>query len=62
MLLQSSSAVLPFIGSEVDKPYHQAQVVILPIPYEATTTYRQGCKHGPTSLLQAFRSTGILRH
>ncbi|MGC1247436.1 MAG: agmatinase [Spirulinaceae cyanobacterium] len=53
MLLQSSSTVLPFIGSEVDKPYHQAQVVILPIPYETTTTYRQGCKYGPASLLEA---------
>ncbi|MGC1248659.1 MAG: agmatinase [Spirulinaceae cyanobacterium] len=53
MLLQSSSAVLPFIGSEVNKPYNQAQAVILPIPYEATTTYRKGCKHGPASILEA---------
>ena len=53
MLLQSSSVVLPFIGSEVDKPYNQSQVVILPISYEATTTYRQGCRYGPAAILEA---------
>jgi len=28
-------------------------VVILPIPYEATTTYRRGCKNGPDAILEA---------
>lgn len=42
-----------FIGSEVDTEYEAAKVVILPIPYEATTTYRQGCKYGPEALLEA---------
>lgn len=46
-------SLLPFIGSEVQVPYQQARVVILPIPFEATTTYRQGCQHGPASLLEA---------
>ena len=27
--------------------------MILPIPYEATTTYRKGCEHGPDAVLEA---------
>lgn len=42
-----------FIGSEIQCAYDNAQVVILPVPYEATTTYRQGCQHGPQALLAA---------
>ncbi|PPT08088.1 Agmatinase [Geitlerinema sp. FC II] len=45
--------MLPFIGEEVDVGYDNARVVILPIPYEATTTYRVGCQHGPAALLAA---------
>lgn len=48
------SPVLPdFIGSEVYHSYVDAAVVILPIPYEATTTYRKGCELGPEALLDA---------
>lgn len=43
----------PFLGSEVSATYDAAQVVILPIPYEATTTYRQGCQAGPAEILSA---------
>ncbi|MBZ8180625.1 agmatinase [Oscillatoria salina] len=53
MLKQFELGVDPFIGSEVEQPYETAQVVILPIPYERTTTYRQGCKNGPAALLAA---------
>lgn len=42
-----------FIGSEVKTEYEEAKVAILPIPYEATTTYRKGCKNGPEALLAA---------
>lgn len=47
------NAWLPFIGAEVDQPYALAEVVIVPVPYEMTTTYRQGCQRGPQVLLQA---------
>ncbi|MEM8640838.1 MAG: agmatinase [Cyanobacteria bacterium P01_G01_bin.54] len=30
-----------------------AELVILPVPYEATTTYRKGCQHGPGAILAA---------
>ncbi|MBE9043320.1 agmatinase [Pleurocapsales cyanobacterium LEGE 10410] len=42
-----------FIGSEAQATYEQAKVVILPIPYEKTTTYRKGCQHGSTAIILA---------
>ena len=53
MLLPTSPNARQFLGSEVKTPYEQAKVVILPIPYEATTTYRKGCEKGPEALLIA---------
>lgn len=53
MLAQSSTSVIPFLGHEVAASYDAAKVVILPIPYEATTTYRQGCENGPNAILEA---------
>ncbi len=42
-----------FLSSEQTATYATARVIILPIPYEATTSYRQGCKHGATAILEA---------
>ena len=42
-----------FIGSEAETTYDESKIVILPIPYEKTTTYRQGCQHGPTAIIEA---------
>ncbi len=53
MLAQTSTSVLSFLGSEVAATYDGAQVVLLPIPYEATTTYRRGCENGPDAILEA---------
>ncbi|MFW6359096.1 MAG: agmatinase [Chroococcales cyanobacterium] len=53
MLVQSTRAVCQFLGSEVDKSYEESSVVILPIPFEATTTFRKGCENGPGALLEA---------
>lgn len=53
MLAQISTPVLPFLGSDVAASYDDARVVILPIPYEATTTYRRGCENGPDAILEA---------
>ncbi|AFZ31237.1 agmatinase [Gloeocapsa sp. PCC 7428] len=53
MLAQTSTAVTPFLGADVAADYAAAQVVILPIPYEATTTYRRGCETGPDAILAA---------
>ena len=42
-----------FIGSEAQTTYEDAKVVILPIPYEKTTTYRKGCQNGPEAIITA---------
>ncbi len=47
------SPLTPFLGEEFATDYDQARVVIVPIPFEATTTYRQGCQQGPEALLTA---------
>jgi agmatinase len=42
-----------FIGSEAQTTYNEAKVVILPIPYEKTTTYRKGCQNGAAAIIEA---------
>ena len=53
MLAQTSTSVMPFLGLDVAAGYDAARVVILPIPYEATTTYRLGCQNGPDAIMDA---------
>lgn len=53
MPVQTPVALRPFLGSEIQVAYDAARFVILPIPYEATTTYRRGCQNGPAALLEA---------
>jgi agmatinase len=49
----TAQSLHPFIDSDVEKSYEEARVVILPIPYEVTTTYRKGCEKGPQAILAA---------
>ena len=42
-----------FLGSEAITTYEDAKAVIIPIPYEKTTTYRKGCKHGALAIINA---------
>ncbi|NJL90457.1 MAG: agmatinase [Coleofasciculaceae cyanobacterium SM2_1_6] len=51
--------LVPFLGHDLQGDYDAAQVVILPIPYEATTTYRQGCQQGPEAILLASHQVEI---
>ena len=53
MPLETLPTIKQFLGSEAIASYEKAQAVILPIPYEATTTYRKGCEHGPDAVLEA---------
>ncbi|MDX2230907.1 MAG: agmatinase [Leptolyngbyaceae cyanobacterium bins.349] len=53
MSLPTLTSSLPFLGPDVAADYSRAHVVILPIPFEATTTYRRGCEHGPAAILDA---------
>ncbi len=54
--------MVDFLGSEITPDYKTARVAILPIPYEATTTYRQGCKNGPAALLTASHQLECYDH
>ncbi|VEP11687.1 Agmatinase 1 [Hyella patelloides LEGE 07179] len=42
-----------FLGSEAITTYSEAKTVILPIPYEKTTTYRKGCENGALAIIEA---------
>lgn len=45
-----------FLGLEQDQAaWDTADVVILPVPYEATVSYQGGTKHGPEAILKASR-------
>lgn len=52
-LSSGAIATALFLGEDVKSSYDNAKVVIQPIPYEATTTYRKGCENGPAALLEA---------
>lgn len=47
--------MLPFLGTNIEPAPdpERARVAILPVPYERTTSYRQGTQHGPEALLAA---------
>lgn len=53
MPVPTLTSSLPFLGPDVAANYDRANVVILPIPFEATTTYRRGCENGPAAILDA---------
>lgn len=53
MPVPTLTSSLPFLGPDVAADYDRAHVVILPIPFEATTTYRRGCENGPAAILDA---------
>ncbi|MFC1617433.1 agmatinase [Candidatus Margulisiibacteriota bacterium] len=45
--------MLNFLGSEINPNYSSSQAVILPIPYERTTSYFKGTENGPQEILKA---------
>ena len=36
--------------------FEKSRVIILPVPYEATTTYRKGTKEGPKAIIEASQN------
>ena len=47
-----------FLGIPPIKP-QAAQVVILPVPFEQTTSYGQGTKNGPKAIIEASRQVEL---
>ncbi len=43
----------PFGGEEAWAPFEAARVVVLPVPYEGTVSYRGGTRGGPEAILRA---------
>jgi agmatinase len=43
----------PFLGVEELRPEAECRFVVLPVPYERTTSYMQGCASGPRAILAA---------
>ncbi len=38
-----------------DQDYEKAKVVVLPVPYDSTSTYRTGSRDGPRAIIEASR-------
>ncbi|MDI6703832.1 MAG: agmatinase [bacterium] len=41
---------------EINSQYKMAKVVILPIPYDSTTSYKSGTREGPSSIISASKN------
>ncbi|MEM3791391.1 MAG: agmatinase [Candidatus Micrarchaeaceae archaeon] len=39
-----------------DQSYEKSKVVVLPVPYDSTTTYKSGTREGPRAIIEASRS------
>ena len=54
----SDPPTLPYTFLGLDGPLHayeQASVVVLPVPYDATTSYKAGAREGPEAIISASR-------
>lgn len=50
---QGSGIKSHYLGKKI--PMENAKIVILPIPFDKTSTYQKGATHGPAALLEASR-------
>ncbi|MFA5108798.1 MAG: agmatinase [Candidatus Micrarchaeia archaeon] len=48
-----SSTPFAFMGSQTD--WEDAKVVVLPVPYDSTASYKSGQRHGPNAIIDASR-------
>jgi agmatinase len=46
-------AITNFGGDEVIYDYDESQIIIVPVPYDATSTYIRGAEMGPAAILEA---------
>lgn len=45
-------AATNFGGEEVIYGYDESQIIIIPVPYDATSTYIRGADRGPDAILR----------
>lgn len=49
-----------FLGlAEEDSRYEDARAVVVPVPYDSTTSYRAGTREGPSAILTASRQVEL---
>jgi agmatinase len=53
MKLLHSNTPYTFLG--VDNDFKSAKVGVLPVPYDSTSSYRTGMRHGPQAIIDASR-------
>lgn len=46
-------AITNFGGEEVVYGYDESKIIIVPVPYDATSTYIRGADRGPAAILEA---------
>jgi agmatinase len=46
-------AIKNFGGEEVIYGYDESRIIIVPVPYDATSTYLKGAENGPAAILEA---------
>lgn len=46
---------IPLTFAGIDKPLEKCKVVILPVPYDATATFKSGAREGPYAIILASR-------
>ncbi|MGI0133555.1 MAG: arginase family protein, partial [Candidatus Micrarchaeaceae archaeon] len=42
-----------------DQDYKKARVVIIPVPYDSTSTYKAGSRDGPHAIIEASRTVEL---
>lgn len=47
---------IPYTFAGIRKPLEQCKVVIIPVPYDGTTTFRGGARDGPQAMIVASRA------
>lgn len=45
-----------------DQSYEEAKVIVLPVPYDSTVTYRAGAREGPNAIMNASRNIELYSH
>jgi agmatinase len=49
-------SISPFnFGGIESQDFKKAKIAILPVPHEATTSYRSGTREGPKAIIEASR-------
>jgi len=60
--MKKSGVIVNFGGIEEPPAYEQCSFVVLPVPYDHTTSYQSGARDGPMAILQASAYVELYDH